>query len=149
MYACLYMCVCVCVGVWINIYMFLCVFICTCVFVYHHVWLVACYSDANSFVQSELVTGDPNPIRIHVRYGPDTLAIERLTHGMIWRSVPVHAVKTRRRFGSKITTFHVSVCSCIIFLLIIVSIIYMLSVSFQWPSDLFYQYDYLYYFMIY
>ena len=30
---------------------------------------------------------------------------------MIWRSVPVHAVKTKRRFGPKTASFHVSVYS--------------------------------------
>ena len=38
------------------------------------------------------VTGDTN----YARYGPDTLAIRRLTHEMIQRSVPVRVVKTRR-----------------------------------------------------
>jgi len=77
---------------------------------------------------------NPDPlqeIRISVRYGPDKLAIRRPIHELIWRSVPVRAVKTRRRFGSKTASFHVHVCACIISLFIIVSIIYMLLVSFH------------------
>ena len=34
-------------------------------------------------------------IRIGVRYGLDTLAIQKLTHRMIRRFVPIRAVKTR------------------------------------------------------
>jgi len=94
------------------------------------VWLrVVAISDP--FVQSELVTRDPDPIRICARYGPDTLAIRRLTHGMIHRSVLVCAMKTRWRFNSKIKLFHVSVCSCIISLFLVVNIIYILPISFH------------------
>jgi len=85
------------------------------------VCLVAWYSDANSFMWSEPVIGDPDPIRIHVRSGPDTLAIRRLTYEMIGRFVPVHAVKTRRRFGSKISSFHVGVCSHVFSIFIVAS----------------------------
>ena len=55
----------------------------------------------------------------------DTLAIRIRTYEMIWRSVPIHAVKTRQQFRSKSTSFHVSVCSCIISLLTIVSSVYI------------------------
>ena len=64
--------------------------------------------------------GDPDPIRIRVRSGPDTMAIRRPIPGMIRRSVPVRAVKTRWRFGSETASFHVSVCFCLISLIIIV-----------------------------
>ena len=74
---------------------------------------------------------DSDPIRIRVRCGPDTITIRIPIYGMIQRSVPVRAVKTRRWFGSKIISFHVSVCSCIIFLFIVISIIYMLLVLFH------------------
>jgi len=40
---------------------------------------------------------------------------------MIQRSIPVHAVKTRRKFRSKTASFHVSVCSCVISLSTVVS----------------------------
>ena len=68
--------------------------------------------------------GNPNSIAGVLdcaRYGPDTLAIWRPAYEMIWRSIPVHAVKTRWRFGSKIASFLVNVCSYIIFLFTIVS----------------------------
>jgi len=57
------------------------------------------------------VTGDPDPIQICVRCGFDTLPIRRPTHEMIQRSILVRAVKTRRRIGSKIVSFHVSIYS--------------------------------------
>ena len=52
-------------------------------------------------------------------YGPDTQAIRRPTHGMISRFVPVRAVKTRRRFESKIASFHVSACSYVFLYLLL------------------------------
>jgi len=36
---------------------------------------IAWCSDADSFVRSEWVTGDPDPIQIHNNYGPDIQAI--------------------------------------------------------------------------
>ena len=83
--------------------------------------LDACCNVADSFVWSELVTEDLDQIRIHVRYGPDALAIQRPTHEMIQRFIPVCAVKTRRWFGSKITSFHVSVCYYLISLYTVVN----------------------------
>ena len=60
------------------------------------------------------------------------------THRMIRRSVPVRAVKTRRRFRFKIASFHVSVCSCIISSFIVISSIYICYLLyFMWPSSLF------------
>jgi len=79
---------------------------CTYAFVYHRVRMVACYSDSDPLVR-------PDPIRISPRYGSDTLAIQRPIHEMIWRFIPVHAVKAIRRFGFKIASFHVSVYSCV------------------------------------
>ena len=64
-------------------------FMCTCVYV----CMVACYSDTSPLARS----------------GPDTMVIRRPIHGMIRRSVPVRAVKTRGRFNSKTVSFHVSV----------------------------------------
>ena len=49
--------------------------------------------------------GDPDPIQIRAHSGPDTMAIRRPIPGMIRRSVPVHAVKTRRRFDSETRHF--------------------------------------------
>ena len=63
---------------------------------------------------SRPVWWDPDQLQeiwIGVRYGPDIVEIRRLIHGMICRSVPVCAVKTRWWLGSKTTSFHVSVCS--------------------------------------
>jgi len=76
--------------------------------------MVACYSDTDPLRY-------PNPIRICIRCGADTLVIRRPTHKMIQRSEPVHAVKTRRRFGPKIVSFYVNICSCVIFLFTIVN----------------------------
>ena len=83
-----------------------CVFIGECVFQLQH---------PDSFVQSKSVIGDPDPIRIHVRYGPNTQAIQRPIHEMTRRSVLVHAVKIERRFDSETASLHVSVCSYVIF----------------------------------
>ena len=70
-------------------------------------------------------------IRSCTRYGSDTQAIRKPTNGMIWRFVPVRAVETRRRFGSKIASFHVSVSSCLFSYLPLSVGIYILLVSFQ------------------
>jgi len=72
-------------------------------------------------VRSELVTGDSDPIRLRVCYGPDSQAVRRPTYEMICRSVSVHAVKTRHRIGPKTASFHVSVCSHIFFLFTVAS----------------------------
>ena len=79
----------------------------------YYMCLVACCSVSDSFGEIRTIAGDPNPIHIRTRYGPDTHAIRRLTHGMIRRPVPIRAVKTRQRFGSETASFHVSVCSYI------------------------------------
>jgi len=55
------------------------------------------------------IAENPDPIQIRARCGPDTMVIRRPIHGMIRRSVPVRAVKTRRRFGSENASFQVSV----------------------------------------
>ena len=86
-----------------------------CWFPFLFVCLVACYSISDSFVRSESVTGDSDPIWIRNHYGPDTQAIREPIHGMIRRSVPVHVVKTRQRFSFETMSFHVSDYSCIIF----------------------------------
>ena len=123
---------CVCVSVCTCRYVYVCgVCMCTDVCSCEFIWLVACYNDADSFVQSEPVTGDPDPIRIRVSCGPDIQAIRRPTHRMIQRFVLVRAVKTGWQFGSKTASFHVSACFCIISLFIVVSIVYMLLVLFH------------------
>jgi len=78
-------------------------------------------------VRSEPVAGDPDMIQICARCGSDTQAIRRPFHGMICRSVPVRAVKTRRRFGSETASFHVSVHS---YVFTVVGMLYMLPLSF-------------------
>ena len=104
---------------------------CVCIRVYVYVSLcvqlrVAVVMD--SFMQSELGNGRSE---LRVCCGPDARKIRRLIYRMIRRSVPVRTVKTRQRFGCKTVSFHVSVCSFIISLFIVVSIIYMLLVSFH------------------
>jgi len=74
------------------------------------------------------VAGDPDPIRVRARCGPDAQPIRRPIHGMIRRSVPVRAVKTRWRFGSETAPFHVSVRSCVF---TVVCMLYMLLLSFH------------------
>ena len=72
-----------------------CVIRYTCVLVYQRVGLVACCSGADSFVRSEPVIGDLDPIWIRARYGPDTQEIRIHIYGMIRRLVLVRTVKTR------------------------------------------------------
>jgi len=78
--------------------------------VYQCVCLVTCHSDMDPLARSGPVTG-----------GPDTQVIQRPKYGTILRSILVRTVKTRRRFSFKIASFHVSVCSYIIFLFTAVS----------------------------
>ena len=90
-------------------------------------WLrVAVFKD--SFGEIRTVVGDSDPIRICARCGPDTQAIRRPIHGMIRRSVPVRAVKTRRRLDSKTTSFHVNVRS---YVFTVIGMLYMLHLSFH------------------
>jgi len=83
--------------------------------VYTCVYLGLCV-DARVFVCVSVIqkTGvmfaeDPDPIRISIRRVPIHQPIRKPTHEMIWRSVPIRAVKTRWRFRFKIMSFHVSV----------------------------------------
>ena len=107
------------VGVCVYLYMYVCGYsVCVCM----HVWVlsmylylfvcVGCVLQHFGFIQWDPnpASGDPDPIQIRARCGPDTMAIRRPTHGMIRRSVPVRAVKIRRRFGSETASFQVSVC---------------------------------------
>jgi len=92
----------VCVGVLVSVFsIYLYLFVC-----------VGCVLQrSESFGEIRTVVGDPDPIRVRARCGPDTQPIRRPIHGMSRRSVLVRAVKTRRRFGSETALFHVSVCS--------------------------------------
>ena len=115
-----YMYVCGCVP--------LCVYTCVCVSSCVRLRVAAFWI---RLVGSGPIAGDPDPIRIGVRYGPGTLAIRRPTYRMIRRSGPVRAVKTKQRFGSKIASFHVSVCFCFISLFTVVICICGLLLSFH------------------
>ena len=136
--------------------------VCTCgMLVWVHVWvyyecvlipfLSVCLAACSAFwihsVRSGPVAGDLDPIQICARYRPNTLAIRRLIHGMICRSVLARAVKTRRRFGSKTTSFHLSVCFCLIFSFTVINMYLFYFYHFMWLSVIFYQFDYLYHFM--
>ena len=126
MHVCMYS---VCLGVCMYIciysiyeYVYVCTYSWLCarvvvkrVFMFTCVGMVTCCNDSDPFVRSEPVTGDPNQIRICALYGPDLLVIRRPPHEMIQRFVPIRAVKTRRRFDSKIASFHVSVCLLVYF----------------------------------
>ena len=57
------------------------------------------------------------------------MAIWSPIHGMIRRSIPVHIVKTRRRFGSKTASFHVSVYSSVFLYLLLSVCVYMLLLT--------------------
>jgi len=104
----------VCLGVCLSTCIYVVMYVYGCMFVWVHVF--GCMLQRCGFVRAiQLVIGDPNPIQVHVRYGPDTLAIRRSTHEMIWRFVSVRTVETRRRFDSKTASFHVSVCLLVCF----------------------------------
>jgi len=123
-YVCVYLYICMYVGVHVCV--------CTCgMHEWVHVW--ACYVCmliplplcVFGCVLQRLRTRSRSKLgnmRFRLVFIMDlTLAIQRPTHGMIQRSVPVRAVKTRRRFRFKITSFHVSVWFCVIFLFTIVN----------------------------
>ena len=95
---CTRMCPYACVGV-NRVFMF----ICMC-------WLRATVFRTRS-VRFEPSYRRPRPDSGSCRCGSDTQVIRRPINGMIRRSVPVRAVKTRWRFGSETASFHVSVCS--------------------------------------
>ena len=61
-----------------------------------------------------------------IGWSKDTLAIRRPIHRMIQRFVSIHAVKIKQQFGSKIASFHVSVCSISLSQFTIVSSVHML-----------------------
>ena len=91
---------------------------CTCVFVYHRVCWVAWYSNTDPLARSG---PDPDTCLLWSRYTGDSKTDPQGD----WRSVPVRVVKTRRRFGFKTVSFHVSVCSCIISSCTVISNIYI------------------------
>ena len=109
------------------VYVYGCVFVCILVFMCG-AYVFVCIS---VILESRIVFAkEPDPIWTRVRKVSKCQSIWRPTYEMIQRSVPVRAIKTRRRFGSKLVSFHVSVYSCGISLFIIVSSIYILFVSF-------------------
>jgi len=106
------------IGVYVYLYMYVCGYTRLCpyarvgakhVFMFICLCFVTCYSISDSFGMIQTVAGDPDSIRIRACCGPDTQAIRRSIYGMIRKSVPVRAVKIRRRFGSETASFHVSV----------------------------------------
>ena len=119
------MCILIYVYMWVYAY----VSVCTCVRVYLclRVCVFAWYNDTDPLVWSEPIARDSDLYPLWIRYIGDW----KLTHRIIPRFVPVRSVKTRRHFGSKIASFHVRVCFCIISLFTVVSSIYMLFISFH------------------
>ena len=84
MYVCIYSCVCVCV--YIYECMYVCMYRgCTCAFMctYGYMCLVIVTAMQTYSCTPNPLTEDPDPIWIYVHYGPDTLTIQKLTHGMI------------------------------------------------------------------
>ena len=100
-----------------GVCMSMCIYMCSacmfygCTFVWVHVFDYAVQRFGP-------VWRDPDPlrkVRIYARYGPDTMAIRRPTHEMIRRFLPVRVMKTRRRFGFKTASFHMSICLLVYF----------------------------------
>ena len=126
--------VCWCMCILVNIYMWVYTSVYACilwsVYVYESMFvLIHVFSCMLQRFGS--VWWDPNLIRIRAHCGPDTMAIRRLAHEMIRKSVPVRAVKTRQRFGSETASFHVSVRSCTFPYLPLPVCIYMLHLLFH------------------
>ena len=108
--------------------MYLCLYVYTCMYA----WVRLCVTAFRTrSCDPNLVTGDPDSCHC----GPDAQVIQRPIHGMIRRSVPVRAVKTKRQFGSETASFHVSVCSCVIFFF---TVIVFYSYHFMWLYIIFY-----------
>ena len=94
---------------WVYTYVSVCTCEClACIYDYLYV-LVACYSISDLFGEIQTSCRRPRQDSDSYRCGPDTEEIRRSTHRTIRRSVPVRAVKTRRRFGSQTALFYVSV----------------------------------------
>ena len=82
---------------WVYTYVSACMFV-ECIHVQGYVRVSSCVwlrvaAFRTHLVRSDPVTEDPDPIRIGARYEPSTLAIRRLIHEMIRRSVPVRPVR--------------------------------------------------------
>jgi len=101
------------------------VYIRACVTVRMNIWVSVCFSCSTRSHSCDLnpVTEDADLIQSDVQCEPDTLAIQKSTHEIIWRSVPVRAVKTRRRFGPKTASFHV----CLFFTLLLITVIFFFN----------------------
>ena len=136
-HACIYVYICVytCIRIYVGVHVCLCVYVEECIRVRGYICvfmcLVVCYSVTDLFGEIRTIAGDPDPIRICASYRPNTIAIRKSIHGMIRRSVPVRAVKTRRRFSSKTASFHVNVCSWVFLYLLLLVCAYMLLLSFH------------------
>ena len=99
-----------------NVYVYILGYVCTCMLVWVvlcvcarpcasmslgvrvNLWVSVClsYSTRIRSRDSNPIIEDSDSIRICARYGPDGLAIRKLTHEIIRRFVPVRAVKIRR-----------------------------------------------------
>ena len=135
-YLSMHVCWCMCILVYVYMRVYMYVYACILwsayvyegMFVWVHVFGCVLQRFGSIWWDPNPATGDPDPIQIRARCGPNTMAIRRSTHEMIHRSVPVHAVKTRRRFGSETASFHVSVRYCVF---TVVGMPYMLLLSFH------------------
>ena len=103
-------CICTCVGVHVCVGMLGWVL---SVHLYLFVCSVACYSILDPFGEIRTSCRRSEPDSDSCSLWTRCMVIRRPIHGMIRRPVPVRAVKTRRRFGSKTSSFHVSVRSCV------------------------------------
>ena len=56
----------------VCMYVYACICMCTRVCLCEFMCLVTCYSISDSFGEIRTVVGDPDPIRIRARCGPDT-----------------------------------------------------------------------------
>jgi len=129
---CVYLGVCMimCMYAYTCIYMYRSVYICIYVYVWLYV-LVICYSGADLFVRSEPGNSRPRPdldlCSLWIWYADDS----KQTRGMIRRFVPVCALETGRWFYSKTASFHLSVCSYVFSLLLLLIGFIYLFISFH------------------
>ena len=98
-------------------------------------------------VRSRLIARDLGPIWIYVHYGPDTLVIQISIHGMIRRSLPVHAVRPDDDSVPKLRHFMSMFVLMSFFVYRCQYVFVFYFYHFMWLFDVFYQCDYLYHFM--
>ena len=105
----------------------MCIPVCRWMYVWVHVCLVACCIDPDLIVRSKPVNRDPDLCSMWTRYTGDLKTDIRDDSEIHTNSCSEDHMAIRIQSHA----FPVSVCSCIIFLFIVASSIYMLLVSFH------------------